>query len=730
MTNMENGVTIDESGVELGLITDAAARMLAEHWPQGGKRNLASLWQALTAQGLHQIPLTGAAGSLALALAVVRELGRAACPAPYLSTLVARAVVPDGVLPADAAIATAFVGADSGQIRLSGDRLHGHLRHVEHAPDASHLLILDPAQAAACVLALKDATVTVTPALAQATLADIAIDGAPVTAFALSADRIADLDRITRLGMAARAYGGAQRGFDLVVEHARTRRQFGQPIGRFQAVQHKLTSSRILLDGLRLQLDAATAACDAQAADWPYRAATATAFAAQTLRQVALETQHMFGAIGYAEEHEAPSHFRGIHADAIRMGGGRRARAELACLLLDSPVTATAGPEDQAGRAGGLRAEIRNWLDTNWTLAERATNRARPFDQRLWNTDFARRLGRDGWTMLTWPVEAGGRAAAPMEQLAYLEEMQAAGAPYLTTIVGSWILGPEIISHGSPELQNAMLPGIRAGELSFCLGYSEPESGSDLASLKTRAVRDGDDYIVNGQKIWTTNGHEASHMILAARTNPDPDAKHGGISLFVIPMDLPGITVRPSMAFYGHYFCNIFFDDVRIPATSLLGPENGGWRILTNALASERIIMGSFATQLQNLFDAIVAHIRADATLAADPLVRDRIGGLAAELQAATELALRSILLSGGTPGPIVEAAISKVYSSELGERLTETALDLLGPVALLGEDSAGVPCDGQIEQLLRRSIMMVIGGGTNEIQRTLIAQRGLDLPR
>jgi alkylation response protein AidB-like acyl-CoA dehydrogenase len=511
-----------------------------------------------------------------------------------------------------------------------------------------------------------------------------------------------------------------------VVEHARGREQFGQPIGRFQAIQHKLANSLIGLDACELQLAAAADAFDAREAGWRYRASSAIAFAGQTLRQVALETQHVFGAIGYALEHEAPGHFRRIHGDIVQHGGARRAREELAVALLDEGTSLFAAGADPVAT---FRAGFRDWLDRNWTVEDRAANRRRPFEEQNWNRDFAHRLGAGGWTTLTWPREAGGQARTPLEQLAFIEEIFFAGAPLQSIVVGSWILGPEIIAHGSPELQQTMLPGIRAGEHSFGLGYSEPGAGSDLASLRTHAVRDGDDYLVTGQKIWTTDGHRCSHLILAARTDPDPAKKHGGISLFVMPMNAPGVSVRPNMAFYGHYFCSIFLDEVRIPATARLGPENGGWRILTSALASERVIMAGFATQVRRLLGQVIDHVRAHG-LARDPFVRDRIGRLACEVESARLLALRSILQSGGAHAPLVEAAMGKVFSSELGEQLAEAAIDMLGAAALLGADAPGTPAGGAIEQMLRRSIMMVVGGGTSEIQRTLIAQRGLGLPR
>jgi alkylation response protein AidB-like acyl-CoA dehydrogenase len=545
----------------------------------------------------------------------------------------------------------------------------------------------------------------------------------------LTQDEIGALHLTTRLCLVARAYGAATRGLEEVIEYAKIRRQFGRPIGSFQAVQHKLVNSRIALDALSLQLTAAAEARAIGSASWRRLAWSAVAFASETLRQIALETHHVFGAIGFAEEHEAPSLFRSIHRDIARMGGLMGARAGLASLLMDGVVDPYADSDGgKVDSIAPLRAKLRAWLAENWTDQDRAANRAVSFEDRHWDLAFTRRLGDAGWTTLSWPRSAGGQQMTPLEQLACAEELLRAGVPDGPVIAGSKILAPAVLTDGTSELRQALMPGLRDGRVSVCLGYSEPESGSDLASIKTSALRQGDHYVVNGQKMWTTDGHRATHMILVARTNSDPQIKHGAISLFVLPMSTPGITVRPMMAMYGHKFCSIFLDDVIVPHENLLGDEGGGWAILGGALASERIVMGSFSSQVADLFRRMVAEARAR-RLTADPRVRDKLAALAADVESARQLSLRSIALSGGEYVPLVEAAMSKVYSSELSQRLTEAGIDIFGAAALLGEDSAGVPVEGLIDKLLRRSIMMVVGGGTNEIQRNLIAQRGLGLP-
>ncbi|WBX84422.1 acyl-CoA dehydrogenase family protein [Sphingosinicella microcystinivorans] len=684
-------------------------------------------WRGAVDQGLTMLCAGDDAGLQDL-LPVMNELGRAASPLPVLEAAIANIFAPGRVGP-DERIAIG-IGRD-GEARYDGGRLSGTVRLVEGAADADRLMILCGGRDL-CILpaGAPGVEIAATPALLPG-LADVHAHGVPCEAVPLSAADARRLVAILRLGFGARALGAAQRGFEMVVDYARVRRQFGQTIGSFQALQHKLANSHIALEGCRLQMSAAAQAHDCGSADWWALATSAAAFAGLSLRQVALETQHCFGAVGFAEEHEAPALFRRVHGDVARCGGALDARLDLGRHVLNGgaeAIDALFAREDDP--AAEFRARLRAWLDANWSAAESAAHRGKPLSERNWNLVFAERLGRDGWAALNWPKAAGGLDATPFEQLAFSEELLKAGVSDYPLICGCRIMAPEIIAHGTPELQAALLPGLRAGTVTGCLGYSEPEAGSDLASLRTKAVRDGDDYVINGQKIWTTDGHRASHMILAARTHPDPDVRHGGISLFILPMDSPGITVRPMMAMYGQTFCNIFFDDVRLPPSWRLGEENGGWKILSRALANERIAMGGFVFQLRVLLEALVDHFREAGDRGESPIVAEAIGRLTAELVTGGQLALNSIALMNDGGVPLVEAAMAKVYASELAQRLTETALDLVGGEALLGAGAPGVPAEGAIEQILRTSIMYVVGGGSNEIQRSMIAQRGLGLGR
>lgn len=705
------------------LLAESVRRMLA-----GG-----GLWSDAIEQGLGGFFSGEHSDSLADLLTVMTELGRRASVLPVLESSIANRYAP-GLTASNARLALA-IGTfgqkeHSGNLVFEPDRVLGVARFVEGVASADEWLVLtDDFYLCAVTRDAEGVSIEPTPALAPG-WANLHLWSA-ARARQLTQEQCAELLAIVRLARAARAYGAALEGFELFLGYGKERKQFGQSITSFQAIQHKLANSHMALEGCRLQLAAAGRAHDEGATNWRALAASATAFAAGHLRKVALETQHCFGAIGFAEEHQAPALFRRVHADLVRLGGVGKSRAELADFVLADDGAGVDGLFNHADDpVAPFRARFRAWLAKNWTLEERNALRSRPTGERVWDPEFARRLGRAGWTALNWPKAADGLDATPFEQLAYAEELLKAGATDHALICSCRIMAPELIAHGSQRLKDALLPGIRAGTVTGCLGYSEPESGSDLASLRTRAVRDGDAYIVNGQKIWTTDGQRASHMLLAARTHPDPKMRHAGISLFIVAMDSPGITVHPMEAMYGQKFCSIFFDNVRVPVDSRLGEENAGWSILAGALANERIAMGGLAIRVQVLLGSIVQVVRQRPQLKQESLVRDRIGQLAADLVTSRLLVTQSLAPTSTGHAQLAHAAMAKVFASELAQAVCESALDLLGPIALLGQGTTDVPADGDIELLLRSTIMFVVGGGSNEIQRNIIAQRGLGLGR
>ena len=527
----------------------------------------------------------------------------------------------------------------------------------------------------------------------------------------------------------ARAYGAARRAFDLIVDYARERQQFGQAIGKFQAIQHKLADCLIALEGVRLTLDHAAHLHDRDDPNWRYFANSAAAFAGDALRQVSMETQHTFGAVGYAEEHEAPRHFKRVHLDTIALGGAPEARRRVAAFLLDNDGTSL--PQYDLGPAGNdLREQAQLWLEVHWSGARKAAFDAKPFSKREFDSEFALDIGKTGWIGLGWSKEFGGQARSPQEQLAFMETMERAEAPR----IGAAIQANALMMFGTPDQQRKYLPEILRGEAMHGMGYSEPQAGSDLAALRTSAVREGDAWVINGQKIWTTTWW-GKYMFLAARTDPEAKPLQAGISMFIVPMEAPGITIRPATTMYDGSFANVFYDNVRIPLENLVGEVNGGWKVLTGALAFERgLVGGGIVLKVAHAFEQLRRHVMTREgdvpPLSDDPIVRDRIARLAAEIEVGRQLMMHCAELAADGITPPEYGAISKVFSGELMERFGEATLDILGMRAALSEQMPGAIDNGRFEQNLRHSLMWVISIGTNEIQRSLIAQRGLGLPR
>lgn len=735
---------------ERTLLRESLRGFLQQHWPAAGaveraadRNAVAALWQGLVGQGLAALGHEPTEGGLREAVLVMEELGRAACPAPLAGALLANLLVTglDGgaawlapLHTGESRLAVALPAADdhAGTLRLDGGEASGTLGAVDGAVHATHLLAV-----AGGVLALVDlghGGAQVAPARAlgldgPAGWAELRLHNAPARTLPLPADGAAAAPRLLRLLWLARAHGAARRAFELVVDYAKERRQFGQPIGRFQAVQHKLANALIALEGVRLTIASAAGAFDLVRTDWPYFAAAASAFGAPALRQVSLETHHAFGAIGYAEEHEAPRHFRRVHLDTLVLGGATQARRELAALLLDDD-TATL-PEYDLGPAGNaFREQVRDWLQQHWSGERKRAFDRLPFHDREFDPAFAKDIGSTGWIGLAWPAAFGGQARSPREQIAFVEVMERAEAPR----IGASVQANALMMHGTPAQQARYLPEILRGEAMHGMGYSEPDAGSDLAALRTKARLlkdgDGDHWVISGQKIWTTTWW-GKYMFLAARTDPQAQPPHAGISMFIVPMDTPGISVKAATTMYDGSFANIFYDDVRIPAQNIVGPVNGGWKVLTDALANERgTVGGGIVLKVAHAFDLLCRDVRANPALRRDALVRDRIGTLAADIEVGRQLMLHCAELAESGTTPPETGAISKVFSGELMERFGEAALDILGPRAALSQGAPGALRNGRYEQNLRHSLMWVISIGTNEIQRSLIAQRGLGLPR
>ncbi len=341
---------------------------------------------------------------------------------------------------------------------------------------------------------------------------------------------------------------------------------------------------------------------------------------------------------------------------------------------------------------------------------------------------FQAAINERGWSRMCWPEAYGGQGRNPLYQFVFIETMEYWGMPYGNLTYTS--IAPAIMTHGSEAQKKEYLPGIWDGRFHFAIGYSEPNAGTDLASLRTRAERAGDDWIIQGQKIWTSIAEYATHVWLAARTDRDAP-RHRGISVFIVPMDTEGVTVRPLQTMAGARTYETFYDNVRVGADALVGPLHGGWDIVMHALNHERVALAPTGN-LARLFDHLIAHLRESRPeLLEDPVVRNRLAEVKLELCCQRALATKNACtISRGGIAP-EEASMAKIFGSELRYRITNLAMDLLGRSGGLSKESGDrAPLEGAIESTWRSSPILRFGGGTNEVQRTIIANRGLGMPR
>ena len=342
---------------------------------------------------------------------------------------------------------------------------------------------------------------------------------------------------------------------------------------------------------------------------------------------------------------------------------------------------------------------------------------------------FNRKLAERGWFGVTWPRSYGGAGRSGIYDFLLTEALSRWGAPQPGKSVGT--VGRVIIRHGSDKLKREFLPKIIRGELEFCIGYSEPEAGSDAANMQLRATRDGEGWRLNGQKVWSSAAHYADWYWLGART--DPDSKHGGITLFLVDMKHPGLDVRPIQTIVGDRTNEVFFNDVWVSDDYVVGNVNEGWAYICEALDLERFAMIPTGT-LEKKVEALCAHVRAetrdDQALRLDPAVRRTIAQMVTQLEAARMLQRRVVSDALRGDSASVSASRYKLYINELSQRVANWALDIMGPAGTLRRDQEGAPLNGKFERSYRFTVVNTIGGGTSEVQKNIIARRGLGLPK
>ncbi len=342
-----------------------------------------------------------------------------------------------------------------------------------------------------------------------------------------------------------------------------------------------------------------------------------------------------------------------------------------------------------------------------------------------------RQMASDGWLGIGWPKEYGGQGRSAIEQFIFFDESMRSGAPVPMLTINT--VGPTIMNFGSKEQKEFFLPKVLAGEIHFCIGYTEPSAGTDLASLTTRAVRDGDEYVINGAKVFTSLAGGADYVWLATRTDPEA-SKHKGISIFIVPMDTPGIRVVPMSLLSDHNINYTFYEDVRVPASALVGGENNGWTLITNQLNHERVTLCS-----PGIIERVLTDVRAWAQQTKLPdgrrvidqaWVQEHLARVHAELEFLRLINWKVAWQATQGTLDVADASTIKVFGTEFYLRAFRALMEVIGQAGYLKRGSPGAVAAGRLEMYARSLIILTFGGGTNEIQRDLIAIFGLGLPR
>ena len=379
-----------------------------------------------------------------------------------------------------------------------------------------------------------------------------------------------------------------------------------------------------------------------------------------------------------------------------------------------------------------FRQEVNEFLDKEVTEGVvEESNSSMGYGPHSW--DLQRKLGAKGWLAPSFPKEYGGLGLSHVYRFIVHQELDYRNALSVIPgvgLVGVDMAGPMILHHGSEELRKEFLLRIARGEIEFALGYTEPNAGSDLSRIAMRAVEDGDDFIITGQKTFNTHCHFSQYHWLAARTDPDAPA-HKGISMFIVDLKTPGISINPMWEMSDMRTNEVFYDEVRVPKRYLVGEKNQGWYYMVSALNLERLIS---VRNLDRSIEKLAAYTKNTLIngipLSKDPLVRQKLAEMVIEISVARNLVRYITWLQDQEIIPNYETAILKVFASELNQRVARAGLDILGLYGQLREDSKYSVLNGMMERHFRGSFLMTIGGGASEIMRSMIAIRGLGLPR
>lgn len=700
-----SGPGTDEQFAAREMVRDWAAASRASEAAREVEHGEADSWRraysGLAELGIFGVAIPeeqgGAGGTVEDLCAMVDEAAAAMVPGPVATTALATLVVTDGDLLEALASGERTAGLTlTADLTVDGDTASGVAPYVLGG-EPSGVLLLPAGEAVVLVDATADG-VTVEPLTAtdfSRPLARVVLDGAPVTTLDLTAQRLADLAATL---LAAEAAGLARWQLVTATEYAKVREQFGKPIGSFQAIKHMCAEMLLRAEQVSVAAaDAARAVTEGDERQLAIAAAVAAAAGIDAAKANAKDCIQVLGGIGITWEHDAHLYLRRAHGISQALGGRSRWLRRIAELTQEGVRRELRIDLDSVE---GLRPEIRTAVADVAKL---------PAEQRQ------PALAEAGLLAPHWP-KPWGRAASAAEQLLIDQELAEADVQRPDLVIGWWA-APTILEHGSAEQIEQFVPATLRGELSWCQLFSEPGAGSDLAALRTKAVRAEGGWRLTGQKVWTSAAHKAHWGVCLARTDPDAP-KHKGITYFLIDMTSPGIVIRPLREITGdELFNEVFFDDVFVPDEMVVGNVNDGWRLARTTLANERVAMAG-GTALGNPMEEL---LRTVAERGLDAAEQDRLGHLILTAQVGSLLDQRIAQKAVGGQDPGAESSARKLIGVRYRQGLAEFRMDL--------SDGAGAVDNQQVHDFLNTRCL-TIAGGTEQILLTLAGERLLGLPR
>ncbi len=698
-------------------------------------------WAGLASAGLLSLPVPEAYGGEGLGISEVavllREVGSRASGLPVWETLCCGALtlagagsddqqrrLMPGVATGEVILTPAVREPGAGipempSTTLAAGRLTGRKIGVTYAEQAAALLV--PAyDGDRVVVALVDpsangVTLLPSPSSRGATEHTVALDGVEADVLP-GADAASLLHRLAVAGLCLTAAGVLAGARDLTADYVKGREQFGRKLAEFQAVAQQVADVYIASRTVSLAADNAAwrLAQELDASDDLAVAAHWTCVEGLPALHVC---QHLHGGMGVDETYPLHRYFSWI-TDLTHALGGPALTAD--AVRIEDPLAKNL-ELSESQRA--LKAELRDYftgLADHDQHREMATDRHGPTYQKT-----IRRMGDDGWMGVGWPKEYGGHGLGEVEQTIFANEAQRADV-HLPAVTLQTV-GPTLIRYGTERQKDLFLKRILAGDVHFAIGYSEPDAGTDLASLRTSARRDGDHFVVNGQKLWTTGGHQADYLWLACRTDPDAP-KHQGISILIVDTSDPGYSWTPIITADGAHHTNaVYLNDVRVPVDMLVGEENQGWKLITTQLNHERVMLGP-AGRIEGLRDRVAAWADRAGVLD-EPDVRAGLAEATAAFRVNELLNWEVARTAEAGDLDVADASASKVFASDQAQRLGRALAGIVHRYGDLADPATGDLAD-YLDKQAKRNLVLTFGGGVNEVQRELIAMFGLGLPR